>query len=174
MGCPATGVRPWPGALPDDPGHVPDRLHDGDSRNVVDAYRFWTRNAIIADIDPRRHPLISAIENFGHDTNDGSVVRTADELCQHDSTAELMQFAAAAGLALVAVDDVAGAARLGETLLPRECLLVFGQEGPGITDHTRAGATVIVSTAQFGSTRSTNAVVAAGMPCAPGSANTVT
>jgi tRNA G18 (ribose-2'-O)-methylase SpoU len=84
-------------------------------------------------------------------------------LCHHDSTAELLDFAADAGLTVVAVDNVAGAARLEETALPRECLLVFGQEGPGITDDTRAGAEITVSIAQFGSTRSINAGVAAGI-----------
>jgi tRNA G18 (ribose-2'-O)-methylase SpoU len=165
-------------------------LREGDTRNVVDAYRYWTREAIIADIDRRRHPLHVAIENFGHDANIGSVVRTANafavhtvhivgrrrwnrrgamvtdryqRLCHHDSTAELLDFAAGAGLTVVAVDNVPGATRLEEAALPRECLLVFGQEGPGITDDTRTGATLTVSIAQFGSTRSINAGVAAGI-----------
>ena len=189
-GAPAAGVGPWPADLPDDPRYDPDLLRDGDSRNVVDAYRYWTRAAIIADIDRRRHPLHIAIENFGHDANIGSVVRTANafavdtvhivgrrrwnrrgamvtdryqRLRHHDSTAELMDFAAAAGLTVVAVDNVPGAARLEETALPRDCLLVFGQEGPGITEDTRGGAAITVSIAQFGSTRSINAGVAAGI-----------
>ena len=165
-------------------------MRDGDTRNVVDAYRYWTRDAIIADIDLRRHPLHIAIENFGYDANIGSVVRTANafavdtvhivgrrrwnrrgamvtdryqRLCHHDNTAELLDFATAAGLSVVAVDNVPGAARLEETSLPRECLLVFGQEGPGITGDTRLGAAITVSIAQFGSTRSINAGVAAGI-----------
>lgn len=189
-GVSPAGVGPWDGALPEDPRYDPDLLRDGDSRNVVDAYRYWTREAIIADIDRRRHPLHIAIENFGHDANIGSVVRTANafavdtvhivgrrrwnrrgamvtdryqRLCHHDSTAGLMEFADAAGLSVVAVDNVPGAARLEETSLPWECLLVFGQEGPGITDDTRAGAALTVSIAQFGSTRSINAGVAAGI-----------
>ncbi len=187
---PAAGVGPWPSEPPDDPRYDPNLLREGDTRNVVDAYRYWTREAIIADIDRRRHPLHVAIENFGHDANIGSVVRTANafavhtvhivgrrrwnrrgamvtdryqRLCHHDSTAGLLDFAAAAGLTVVAVDNVPGAARLEETALPRECLLVFGQEGPGITDDTRTGATLTVSIAQFGSTRSINAAVAAGI-----------
>jgi tRNA G18 (ribose-2'-O)-methylase SpoU len=189
-GAPAAGVGPWPGDLPEDPRYDPDLLRDGDTRNVVDAYRYWTREAIVADIDSRRHPLHIAIENFGHDANIGSVVRTANafavdtvhivgrrrwnrrgamvtdryqRLCHHDTAAELMDFAAAAGLTVVAVDNVPGATRLEETSLPRRCLLVFGQEGPGITDDTRMGAALTVSIAQFGSTRSINAGVAAGI-----------
>jgi tRNA G18 (ribose-2'-O)-methylase SpoU len=189
-GAAVTGVGPWPGDPPDDPRYDPDLLRDGDSRNVVDAYRYWTREAIVADIDRRRHPLHIAIENFGHDANIGSVVRTANafavdtvhivgrrrwnrrgamvtdryqRLRHHDSVNELMAFAAAAGLTVVAVDNVPGALRLEEVELPRDCLLVFGQEGPGITDDTRGGAVMTVSIAQFGSTRSINAGVAAGI-----------
>lgn len=189
-GAPTGGVGPWAGDLPDDPRYDPVLLRDGDARNVVDAYRYWTREAIIADIDTRRHPLHVAIENFGHDANIGSVVRTANafavhtvhivgrrrwnrrgamvtdryqRLCHHDSTTGLLEFAAGAGLTVVAVDNVPGAARLEQTALPRECLLLFGQEGPGITDDARAGAAVTVSIAQFGSTRSINAGVAAGI-----------
>ena len=187
-----TGVGPWPARLPrpDDPRYDPALLRDGDARNVVDAYRYWTREAIIADIDERRHPLHVAIENFGNDANIGSVVRTANafavdtvhivgrrrwnrrgamvtdryqRLCHHDTTAELLDFAASAGLTVIAVDNVPGAARLENTALPRECLLVFGQEGPGITNDAKAGAAVTVSIAQFGSTRSINAAVAAGI-----------
>lgn len=189
-GASAGGVGPWPGEPPDDPRYDPILLAEGDTRNVVDAYRYWTREAIIADIDRRRHPLHVAIENFGHDANIGSVVRAANafavhtvhivgrrrwnrrgamvtdryqRLRHHDSTAALLAFAAGAGLTVVAVDNVPGAARLEETALPRECLLVFGQEGPGITDDVRAGAAATVSIAQFGSTRSINAGVAAGI-----------
>ncbi|QNI05410.1 RNA methyltransferase [Mycobacterium kubicae] len=189
-GAPATGVGPWVGDPPDDPRYDPVLLRDGDTRNVVDAYRYWTREAIIADIDRRRHALHVAIENFGHDANIGSVVRTANafavdtvhivgrrrwnrrgamvtdryqRLCHHDDAAHLMAFAADAGLTVVAVDNVPGASRLEETTLPRDCLLVFGQEGPGITEDTRTGAALTVSIAQFGSTRSINAGVAAGI-----------
>jgi tRNA G18 (ribose-2'-O)-methylase SpoU len=184
------GVGPWQGPHPDDPRYDVALLRDGDTRNVVDAYRYWTREAIIADIDTRRHPLHIAIENFGNDANIGAVVRTANafavdtvhivgrrrwnrrgamvtdryqRLCHHDTTDELLAFAADAKLTVVAVDNVPGAARLEETNLPRECLLIFGQEGPGITEGARAAAAVTVSIAQFGSTRSINAGVAAGI-----------
>jgi tRNA G18 (ribose-2'-O)-methylase SpoU len=188
------GVGPWAAEhdrpVPTDPRYDPALLRDGDTRNVVDAYRYWTREAIVADIDQRRHPLHVAIENFGHDANIGAVVRTANafavhtvhivgrrrwnrrgamvtdryqRLRHHDTTADLLAFAAEAGLAVVAVDNIPGAARLESAALPRDCLLVFGQEGPGITDAAKAGADLVVSIAQFGSTRSINAAVAAGI-----------
>ena len=184
------GVGPWQGPLPDDSRYDAALLRDGDARNVVDAYRYWTREAIVADIDERRHPLHIAIENFGHDANIGGVVRTANafavhtvhivgrrrwnrrgamvtdryqRLCHHATTADLLAFAGQSGLTVVAVDNVPGARRLEEVTLPRDCLLVFGQEGPGITDEARAAAALVVSIAQFGSTRSINASVAAGI-----------
>lgn len=184
------GVGPWVGPFPADSRYDPELLRDGDTRNVVDAYRYWRREAIIADIDTRRHPLHIAIENFGNDANIGGVVRTANafavhtvhivgrrrwnrrgamvtdryqRLRHHDSTAELLEFAAEQGLGVVAVDNVPGSVRLETAQLPRAALMIFGQEGPGITEQARAGADLLVSIAQFGSTRSINASVAAGI-----------
>ena len=190
----APGVGPWsearPGESPDDPRYDPELVAHGDHRNVVDAYRYWRRDAIIADIDRRRHGLHVAIENFGNDANIGAVVRTANafavhtvhivgrrrwnrrgamvtdryqHLAHHDSTEALLTFAADAALTVVAVDNVPGALRLEQTTLPRDCLLLFGSEGPGISEAARAGAALTVSIAQFGSTRSINAGVAAGI-----------
>ena len=188
------GVGPWadthPGQSAADPRYDPDLLERGDTRNVVDAYRYWRREAIIADIDARRHRLHVAIENFGNDANIGAVVRTANafavdtvhivgrrrwnrrgamvtdryqHLAHHDTAEDLLAFARQAGLAVVAVDNVAGAVRLEQTSLPQDCLLLFGQEGPGISAAGLAGADLTVSIAQFGSTRSINAGVAAGI-----------
>lgn len=184
------GVGPWAGRPPADARYDPELLGAGDTRNVVDEYRYWTREAIVADIDGRRHRLHVAIENFGNDANIGAVVRTANafavdtvhivgrrrwnrrgamvtdryqRLRHHETTADLLKFAAEAGLDVVAVDNTPGSARIEEVTLPHDCLLVFGQEGPGITAEATAGARSTVSIAQFGSTRSINAGVAAGI-----------
>lgn len=189
-GTPSTGVGPWDGPWPADPRYDPELLRDGDTRNVVDPYRYWRREAIVADIDRRRHDLHVAIENFGQDANIGGVVRAANafavhtvhivgrrrwnrrgamvtdryqRLLHHDTTAALLQFAATNGLTVIAVDNVPGAARLERTALPRHCLMVFGQEGPGISAELQTGAAATVSVAQFGSTRSINVAVAAGI-----------
>ena len=81
------GVGPWSEergeAAPDDPRYDPELIAGGDQRNVVDAYRYWSREAIVADIDRRRHPLHIAIENFGNDANIGAVVRTANAFAVH-------------------------------------------------------------------------------------------
>ncbi|HEX8935375.1 MAG TPA: RNA methyltransferase [Pseudonocardiaceae bacterium] len=187
---PTIGVPPWPGDWPGDPRYDPELLREGDRRNVVDAYRYWRRDAVVAELDARRHPLHVAIENFGHDHNIGTVVRTANafavaevhivgrrrwnrrgamvtdryqHLRHHDDIAELLAHATTAGLTVVAVDNSPGALRLESASLPRNCLLLFGQEGPGLTAQARAGAALTVSIAQFGSTRSINAGVAAGI-----------
>lgn len=184
------GVGPWEGDRPTDPRYDPVLLAEGDRRNVVDAYRYWRRDAVVADLDTRRHEFHVAIENFQHDHNIGTVVRTANAFAasavhivgrrrwnrrgamvtdryqhvqHHPSMAALLDYATAEGLAVVAVDNTPGALRLETVSLPRRCVLVFGQEGPGLTEDARKQATQVVSIAQFGSTRSINAGVAAGI-----------
>ncbi|GDY33250.1 TrmH family RNA methyltransferase [Gandjariella thermophila] len=184
------GVGPWPGDWPDDPRYDPELLAHGDRRNVVDRYRYWRREAVVADLDTRRHPFHVAIENLQHDHNIGTVVRTANafaaravhivgrrrwnrrgamvtdryqHVCHHPDVASLAAFAAAEGLTVVAVDNTPGSVRLETAALPRQCLFLFGQEGPGLTEAAREAATLVVSIAQFGSTRSINAGVAAGI-----------
>ncbi len=188
------GVGPWAsehdGPPPTDARFDPELLAHGDRRNVVDAYRYWTREAIVADIDARRHPFHVAIENFGHDANIGTVVRTANafaaaavhivgrrrwnrrgamvtdryqHLEHHEDLPALLEYAARHALTVVAVDNVPGAVPLETAMLPRDCLLLFGQEGPGVTEDAKSAAAMTVSIAQFGSTRSINAGVAAGI-----------
>ena len=184
------GVGPWVGPWPEDPRLDPQLLAEGDRRNVVDRYRYWTVEAIVADLDLRRHPFHVAIENWRHDLNIGTVVRTANaflaaevhivgrrrwnrrgamvtdryqHLRHHVDVDGLHRFAAAEGLTVVAVDNAPGAVPLETAQLPRDCLLLFGQEGPGLTEQAQASAAMTVSIAQFGSTRSINAGVAAGI-----------
>ncbi|WP_072803839.1 TrmH family RNA methyltransferase [Rhodococcoides yunnanense] len=188
------GVGPWEdehdGPRPVDARYDRDLLDAGDRRNVVDAYRYWKREAIVADIDGRRHSLHVAIENFTNDANIGTVVRTANAFAaqavhivgrrrwnrrgamvtdryqhihHHATVADLLEFARAQGLTVVAVDNTPGSVPIETAVLPAECLLLFGQEGPGVTEEARDGASMTVSIAQFGSTRSINAGVAAGI-----------
>lgn len=86
-GPPNVGVGPWPGgetAWPRLADHTPDPKFDpellaaGDRRNVADEYRYWTVEAIVADLDTKRHAFHIAIENWQHDLNIGTVVRTAN------------------------------------------------------------------------------------------------
>ena len=184
------GVGPWPGPWPDDDRYDPELLAEGDRRNVVDHYRYWRREEIVADLDRRRHPFHVAIENFQHDHNIGTVVRTANafaaravhivgrrrwnrrgamvtdryqHLHHHEDVESLVVFARAERLEIIAVDNTPGAVPIETTALPRACVLLFGQEGPGLSAAAQASADLVVSIAQFGSTRSVNAGVAAGI-----------
>jgi len=184
------GVGPWLGPVPDDPRLDPGLLRDGDRRNVVDRYRYWSMAAIVADLDLRRHPFHVAIENFAHDLNIGTVVRTANAFLAaevhivgrrrwnrrgamvtdryqhvryHADAAALALWADEAGLPVVAIDNLPGAVPLETAELPRECVLLFGQEGGGLSELARSSAAVVCSIAQYGSTRSINAGVASGI-----------
>lgn len=189
------GVGPWEQEHPNEPrptGPEYDEqlLDEGDRRNVVDAYRYWTMEAIVAELDKRRHPLHIAIESFENDSNIGTVVRTANaflveavhivgrkrwnrrgamvtdryqHLLHHETVSEVISWAREHDLAVVAVDNVPGSVPIETVELPERCLLLFGQEGPGVTEEAQQAADLTVSIAQFGSTRSINAGVAAGI-----------
>jgi tRNA G18 (ribose-2'-O)-methylase SpoU len=184
------GVGPWEGPWPDDPRLDPELLAGGDRRNVVDRYRYWRLDAIVADLDPRRHDFHVAIENWQHDLNIGTVVRTANAFLarevhiigrrrwnrrgamvtdryqhvrHHPDVAAFATWAAGEDLAVVGIDNLPGSVALERHALPRRCVLVFGQEGPGLSDEARAACTALYSIAQYGSTRSINAGVASGI-----------
>ena len=184
------GVGPYDGQWPADPRLDPDLLTNGDARNVIDTYRYWRHEAIVADLDARRHDFHVGIENWQHDFNIGSIVRTANaflaqevhiigrrrwnrrgamvtdryqHLRYHESVEALAAWANREDLPLVGIDNGPTATPLEKVDLPRRCLLLFGQEGPGLSDAACASVTVVCSIAQFGSTRSINAGAAAAI-----------
>jgi tRNA G18 (ribose-2'-O)-methylase SpoU len=192
MDAPASthGVGPWPGPRPTDERYDPELLEHGDTRNVVDEYRYWSMAAIVADLDARRHGFHVAIENWQHDLNIGSIVRTANAFLAdtvhivgrrrwnkrgamvtdryqhvqyHEDVAALAAWAAEHGLPIVAADNVEGSVRLDSANLPERCVLLFGQEGPGLSAEALAAASMTVEITQFGSTRSINAAAAAAI-----------
>ena len=184
------GVGPHPQPWPDDPRLDPELLATGDRRNVVDRYRYWRLEAIVADLDERRHPFHVAVENLQHDLNIGTVVRNANAFLaegvhivgrrrwnrrgamvtdryqhvqHHPDVAALGEWAAARELPVVGIDNLPGSVPLERVVLPRRCVLLFGQEGPGLSDEARDRLDVVCSIAMFGSTRSINAGVASGI-----------
>jgi tRNA G18 (ribose-2'-O)-methylase SpoU len=184
------GVGPWPGPWPQDARYDPALLAEGDRRNVVDRYRYWTQQAIVADLDLRRHDVHVAVENWMHDLNIGTVVRNANaflarevhvvgnkrwnrrgamvtdryqHLRHHPTMEAFIGWAGAEDLPVVAVDNLPGAVPLETVHLPRRCVLLFGQEGPGLSAAARDQVDVVCSIAQYGSTRSINAGVASGI-----------
>ena len=184
------GVGPWQGTWPEGENYDPELLEHGDSRNVADHYRYWTVEAIVADLDSRRHHFHVAIENWQHDLNIGSIVRTANAFLakevhiigrrrwnrrgamvtdryqhvrHHPEVSDFAEFAHQEGLAVVGVDNVEGSTPIETTVLPRDCVFVFGQEGPGLSEEALQAADQVVEITQFGSTRSINASAAAAI-----------
>ena len=188
--APTVGVGPHPLPWPDDDRLDPELLRDGDRRNVVDGYRYWRLEAIVADLDTRRSSLHVAIQNWEHDFNIGSIVRTANafnvagvhivgrrrwnrrgamvtdrylHVHHHDDEAALFAWLAERGVTPIGVDNLPSSVPLESATLPRECCLVFGSEGPGLTDAMVAGCERLVAITQYGSTRSMNAGAAAAI-----------
>jgi tRNA G18 (ribose-2'-O)-methylase SpoU len=184
------GVGPWKGEWPTEPRYDPQLLERGDSRNVIDRYRYWTMEAIVADLDEHRHPFHVAIENWQHDMNIGSIVRSANafaadtvhiigrrrwnkrgamvtdryqHVLYHPDVADFVSWARSENLPIVALDNVEGSVLIERFEMPRRCVLLFGQEGPGLSAEALTAADATVEISQFGSTRSINASAAAAV-----------
>ena len=191
------GVGPWVGDLPTGPEaakYDPELLANGDTRNVVDKYRYWSMEAIVADLDSRRHSFHVAIENWQHDLNIGSIVRTANaflaakvhiignrrwnrrgamvtdryqHIKHHPTVEDFVTWAATANsgkaLPIIAIDNVPGCKQLESYQIPKSCVLLFGQEGPGLSEAAIQASKDVVEITQYGSTRSINASAAAAI-----------
>lgn len=183
---PAPGVGPWPGGRgqwPDDARLDPELLEHGDHRNVEDRYRYWSMDAIRADVASRSLPVEVAVENLDHDFNIGSIVRSANALgvsrvhvvgqkrwnrrgamvtdrymdVDHLPDARsLARECADRGVTLVGVDNVDGSVSLASTALPARACLVFGSEARGLSPEMIDLCALVVHIPQRGSTRSMN------------------
>jgi len=184
------GVGPHPEPWPHDPRLDPRLLAEGDRRNVLERYRYWSVEAIKADLDRRRHPFHVAIENWFHDPNIGAVVRNANaflaqavhvvgarkwnrrgammtevyqHVVHHPTLDAFAAWAESEGLPLVGIDNLPGSRAMPSAELPRACVLLFGQEGPGLSDAARALVSDVLHIPQYGSTRSINAGAASAV-----------
>lgn len=184
------GVGPWEGPWPEESHYDRELLEKGDSRNVADHYRYWTMEAIVADLDTKRHSFHVAIENWQHDLNIGSIVRTANAFLaaevhivgrkrwnrrgamvtdryqhvrHHPDIESFVTFARGEGLPVIGVDNVPGSTPVETTALPKGSVFLFGQEGPGLSAEALDAADAVVEITQFGSTRSINASAAAAI-----------
>ncbi|MFY9262373.1 MAG: RNA methyltransferase [Actinomycetaceae bacterium] len=190
-----SGVGPWVEEYPDLPvpdgdQYDPELLANGDRRNVVDKYRYWTVDAIRADLATSRQVLHIAIENLEHDLNIGSIVRTGNafnvggvhivgrkrwnrrgalvtdrylDVYHHPTVDSLAEWAREHDYELVAVDNMEGSTPIADTELPQRAMLVFGQESVGLSEELLAAADSAVYIPQFGSTRSMNVAAAAAV-----------
>ena len=184
------GVGPHPEPWPEDNRLDPELLAQGDKRNVIDSYRYWSVEAISKDLDTRRHSFHVAVENWDHDLNIGTVVRNANaflaagvhiigrrrwnrrgamvtdryqHVAYHQKIEDMLTWADAEAIPLIGVDNLPGSVPLETVSLPKECVLVFGQEGPGLSLTTQNACSMVCSISQYGSTRSINAGVASGI-----------
>jgi tRNA G18 (ribose-2'-O)-methylase SpoU len=184
------GVGPHPQPWPTSDRYDKELLQSGDYRNVPDQYRYWTVEAIKAVLDESRVELEIAIENWQHDFNIGSIVRTANAfnvsmvhiigrkqwnrrgamvtdryltIRHHASVGEFVTDTRDRHKVIVAVDNVSGATNLSNTTLPLNSVLVFGGEGPGLSEEILDRSEQVIQIEQFGSTRSVNVGVAAGI-----------
>ena len=193
MTDPGRGVGPWPGgpeSWPEGDHYDPELLREGDGRNVLDHYRYWRMEASVADIDVRRHPFHVVIENFHHDANIGSVVRSANafaastvhvvgrrrwnrrgamvtdryqHLMHHETATDFLTWAEDAGLPVIGIDILPGSTPIETAEIPRACALVFGQESVGLSPEMVAGCEQVLHITQYGSTRSINVGAAAAV-----------
>ena len=161
-----------------------------DTRNVVDEFKGLEHDTIVAELDRRGSGLEIAIENTERDFNMGTIVRSANafgvrhvhvigrrqwnkrgamatdkylHVHYYTSVSEFVMVMKERGREIIAVDNIAGSVPLGSAVLPKNAVLIFGQEGPGISSELSAVAEKIVAIEQFGSTRSINVGVAAGI-----------
>jgi tRNA G18 (ribose-2'-O)-methylase SpoU len=183
-------VGPHPKPWPNGPQYDSSLLQEGDTRNVVDKYRYWTREAIISDLDKYRHSFHVAIENWEHDFNIGTVVRNANaflargvhivgkrkwnrrgalvtdryqHIHHHPTVQDFINWADSESIAVIGIDNVPGSEQIEIAEIPKNCVLVFGQEGPGLSEEMIAASKKLLAITQYGSTRSVNAGVASGI-----------
>ena len=184
---PVVGVGPHPKPWPTGEQYDPELLENGDRRNVLDHYRYWSVAAIVADLDKKRNPLRIAIENWQHDLNIGSIVRTANafnvasvhivgkrdwnrrgamvtdkylHVIHHPDVADFKAWFDERGIEIIGIDNVASSTSLESAKLPKECVLLFGQEGAGMSDEAVNACSRVLAISQYGSTRSMNASAA--------------
>ena len=161
-----------------------------DPRNLVDSYKGQTVEDIKADMAKKAFNLHVAIENYQHDYNIGTIVRSANafnvagvhiigkrhwnrrgamatekylQLFEHATVDDFVSWAKNNGQSVIGIDNIAGSTTLQKSALPRNSVLVFGQEGPGLSPEMQAHCESIIAIEQFGSTRSVNVGVAAGI-----------
>jgi len=184
---PVVGVGPHPLPWPVDDRLDPELLENGDRRNVLDHFRYWKVEAIVADLDTKRHPLQIAIENWQHDLNIGSVVRTANafnvsfvhivgkrdwnrrgamvtdkylHVLHHPTVEDFSNWCKENLIPIIGIDNLPISQKLEGFSLPEKCVLFFGQEGAGMSDEAVEICSVVLAIEQYGSTRSMNASAA--------------
>ena len=159
-----------------------------DKRNVIDKFKGRSESEIISELDSEDHGLVIALENTERDFNMGTIVRSANafgvrqiyvigrrqwnkrgammtdkylHITYLTTTEEFVEKMRTEDREIIAIDNIPGSVNMSQTRLPKRAVLVFGQEGPGISAELANAADQIVAIEQFGSTRSINVGAAA-------------
>lgn len=161
-----------------------------DTRNLTDEFKGKSEAEIIAELDQKGVLLEIAIENTLRDYNMGTIVRNAnafgvrhvhiigrkqwnkrgamatDKYLHVHYYATVKEFAdvmSKNNMPIVAIDNNVTSEPIERAILPPRCVMVFGQEGPGISPELLAVASATYEITQRGSTRSMNVGVASGI-----------
>ena len=161
---------------------------DGDTRNVMDDMKHMSHRDIVRLLDARGVKMEIAIENTLRDFNMGTIVRSANafgvrtvhvigrrqwnkrgamatdkylNIIYHNTSEEFKR--KVGNVPIFAIDNIKGARSLSQITFPKKCIVLFGQEGPGVSQECLQIADQIIAIEQLGSTRSVNVGVAAGI-----------
>ena len=161
-------------------------------RNIIDHYHYWKHDAILADLESKRHNFSVLCTNLYNDFNISTVVRNANAFLakeviiygsrkwdrrgavgshnynrmkyfSEDQFNDLVRYIDS--YTVVCVDNIESASTLSEYEWPRvqHTLLVFGQEQVGIPQNILDLADDVVYIPQYGSVRSLNVGTASGI-----------
>ena len=162
-----------------------------DTRNLQDEYKGMPNEQVFAELDKKRSALEVAIENVEHDFNVGTIVRSANNfnaakvhiigkkkynrrgaMCT-DKYLEIVYWADVEsfyadqlrrGREVVAIENNDSRVRpLARKKFVQKTTLLFGSEGAGLTEEALSRAQDVREIENFGSTRSVNVGVAAGI-----------
>lgn len=161
-----------------------------DTRNISDFYKYWENDAIIADLDSKRNEFIVVVERVNGDFNFSTVIRNCNAFLakkvyrcgirrydrrgtvgthnyEHVDYAEninsLINHYRQEGYKIVAIDNVGEAQDIRSYQWEAKTLMLFGEEGRGLSQEAIESADDIVYIPQFGSVRSLNLGTASGL-----------
>jgi len=173
--------------------HPFNDVPDGDTvdpRNLIDHFKYWKHDAIVAALDTRRHEFVVVRENFAYDVNIATAIRNANAFLAREiwivgrrrfdrrgamgthryqhvhytkDESQLLDRFKAEGMRIVVVDNVNEAHSLIDYSWQPKSVLVFGQEQIGVSAEALARADDVVYIPQYGSTRSINVGTASGI-----------
>lgn len=171
---------------------TPSPVSEAAPRNVTDYYAKWETEAIKADLDANRVPLVNVCMNLTNDFNKSNVVRSNNaflgskvymvgkrrydrrgtvgthnyEHIEHSETLEeVINTLRADGYTIYAVDNITAhePVSVWDTVLPTKTAFVYGEEMRGLSDDEIALCDAMIFIPMFGSVRSLNVGTAAAI-----------